>query len=131
MNRPILSSVARRLTAFAIAAFVAAAPAALNACELVCAAQEAATETVEHSCHGPEPQESTARIAAAPHLCGHVEGLPPASGQLKKDPSAAAPFVAATALIHGAVVSAVVAPLSLALPPLIAAQRLQTISLRI
>jgi hypothetical protein len=73
--------MAARLVALAVAAIVAAAPVALTACELMCAASDrAASQASAHACHEIEPgQNGGPAIAASPHACGHVAVLPSAA----------------------------------------------------
>jgi hypothetical protein len=70
-----------RLVALAIALIVAAAPVALTACELMCAAHgAAASQAPAHACYDTEPDTDGApAIAAPPHGCGHVAVLPSAA----------------------------------------------------
>jgi hypothetical protein len=73
--------MAARLVALAIAVIVAAAPVALTACELMCAASDtAASPAPAHTCHEIEPDQAGGpAIAAPPHACGHVAVLPSAA----------------------------------------------------
>ncbi len=70
---------AMRLAALLMAIVVGAAPAALTACEIVCASVpvESAAAPSAHSCHGTTHTEGLS-MAAGTHACGHEEAMPPA-----------------------------------------------------
>jgi hypothetical protein len=71
----------RRISGLVLAVSVASAPAALTACELMCAAADASHETRTHSCHSQQPGAPIS-IASGVHVCGHGDALPPASGKV-------------------------------------------------
>ena len=85
----------RRVSGLMLALFVASAPAALTACELMCAAADASHETPTHSCHSQQPGTPIS-IASAVHVCGHGDALPPAPGKMTAHgvPNAAAAIAA-------------------------------------
>jgi hypothetical protein len=67
-------SMLRRLLPLILVLFVAAAPVALELCEVHCA------EPAAHSCpHAPARDEAVTTLSAVPHACGHAEE-PPAIG---------------------------------------------------
>jgi len=72
---------------------IAAAPAVLNACSLVCAGGDLHRS---HSCHEAQPAGTTS-VTSGTHVCGHGDGLPDASGTLTPE-SAPAPMLAAAVL---------------------------------
>jgi hypothetical protein len=91
---------------------VAAAPAVLTACSLVCAAGDFHRS---HSCHESQ-QTGTTSVTSGVHACGHSEELPTASGQVVPESAPAPalmPFVPPLALQA----SRVVLPFGFALSP--------------
>jgi hypothetical protein len=70
-----------RATALMLALMVASAPAALAACELLCAAADSGREAPTHSCHSPRPGDQIS-IAGGAHVCGHGDALPVAPGKM-------------------------------------------------
>ena len=73
----------RRVNALMLALMVASAPAALTACELMCAAADTGRETPTHSCH-PQPSGAPVSISIGSglHVCGHGDALPAAPGKV-------------------------------------------------
>ena len=84
MNGPldakrILTQMGVRGTALVLALFVAGAPSALMACEVLCAATGAQSpQAGGHSCHETQPQDAPS-VGGGGHICGHTDGLPLAS----------------------------------------------------
>lgn len=71
----------RRVHGLMLALFVASAPAALTACELMCAAADAGREALTHSCHSQQSRAPIS-IASGGHVCGHGDALPAAPGKM-------------------------------------------------
>ena len=94
----ILNRMRRRLAAAAFVFVLVGAPAALTACELVCAIADAAPagNSPSHSCHGTQPPEGPA-FSAGVHACGHSSELPEAktAASVTAAPGAAAAPVSA------------------------------------
>jgi hypothetical protein len=67
----------RRVAALVFALAVLAAPVSAQLCEATCALHGATTASAEaqHSCH-EAPPSSGSKLSAAPHFCGHTDGLP-------------------------------------------------------
>jgi hypothetical protein len=67
----------RRLAALVFALAVLAAPVAAQLCEATCALHGATSASAEtqHSCH-EAPAPTGTKVSAAPHFCGHADGLP-------------------------------------------------------
>jgi hypothetical protein len=71
----------RRVHALMLALLVASAPAALTACELMCAAADAGREAPTDSCHSHQSRAPIS-IASGGHVCGHGDALPVAPGKM-------------------------------------------------
>ena len=69
-----------RLGALLLVFIVAAAPAVLTACEIVCAVRDSHTPAAGHSCDGTQPSDGPL-IGSRVHICGHDEALPTAASQ--------------------------------------------------
>ena len=93
----------RRVGAFLLAVVVTSAPAALTACELMCAAADTGREAPTHSCHSPQPGVPIS-IAGDVHVCGHGDALPAAPGKMTAQgaPSPAMAALAPLFLFHAA-----------------------------
>ena len=66
-----MGDVVRRLLPLALALLVAAAPVALELCEIHC------TKPAAHSCgHQTIPDDAAATVTPVPHACAHAEELP-------------------------------------------------------
>lgn len=64
-----------------LALVVSGAPAALTACEIVCAVRDThAADEAAHSCHGTQPSDAPG-IDSGVRVCGHDEALPAAASQ--------------------------------------------------
>lgn len=73
----------RRVSALMLALMVASAPAALTACELMCAAADTGREASTHSCHSqPSGAPISVSIVSGVHVCGHGDALPAAPGKM-------------------------------------------------
>jgi hypothetical protein len=64
-----------------LALFVAGAPAALTACELMCASAGAESHATGHSCHEAQSPGTTS-VGGGAHRCGHGDALPVSSAKL-------------------------------------------------
>lgn len=92
MSGRILVRMSRRLGALLLVLVVAGAPAALTACEIVCAARDSHAPAAAHSCHRTQPSDGPL-IGAGVQVCGHDEGLPEAAAQGNPPPVLAAAIV--------------------------------------
>jgi hypothetical protein len=106
----------RRALAFTVVVMIAAAPVALDMCQLMCASaqqegERAALDAPEHSCHHRDSADAGGgSTVGAIHYCGHAETLP--SGHVE------APLQTATAAIATVAFSPyVVVPAPQVLPP--------------
>jgi hypothetical protein len=75
--------MARRLGTLLLALVVTGAPAALTACEIVCAARDSRSlpgGSAAHSCHRTQPPDGPG-IGTGAQNCGHDEELPAAAAQ--------------------------------------------------
>jgi hypothetical protein len=77
--------VTRRLAALVVAAALASAPVAIEACQAVCALQTAASAATpaaeQHSCHHmASAARPGAEMRGVPHDCAHSNDLPTACG---------------------------------------------------
>lgn len=86
----ILGPMRQRVAALVIALMVAGAPAALIACELLCAAPDGQPS---HACENGQPAGTTS-VTGAVHACGHDDALPEASGMVTPQSSPVAMVVA-------------------------------------
>lgn len=90
--------VYRTLTAVTLALVVAGAPAALTACEIVCAAHDSHSEAAAHSCHRTQPSDGPL-IDAGVQVCGHDEELPDAAAAQVNPPTLLAVAVATSSIL--------------------------------
>jgi len=79
----ILAPMVARLIAVAAALVITGAPVVTTVCEGICAVRASDTRTTgeHHSCHHEASTPSEASLAAAAHICGHVEEGPRAVDQ--------------------------------------------------
>lgn len=106
MSGRILVPMSRRLGALLLVLVVAGAPAALTACEIVCAARDShaaadGSGSAAHSCHGTRPSDGPL-IGTGVQICGHDEELPAAAAA-----QTAPPLVAAVAILTPSILSSV------------------------
>jgi hypothetical protein len=74
----LMDVLLRRAIPAVLVLVIAFAPAALIACQAVCAAPALGVASpAAHSCHGPESAAAAVTtLVAIPHECGHVQALP-------------------------------------------------------
>jgi hypothetical protein len=72
-----------RLTAVAVALFMAGAPVITIECEALCAGRvnDSSTTGEHHSCHHEGSQANETAIGSVPHFCGHSDNSPSAVAQ--------------------------------------------------
>lgn len=78
MGGRILEPMVRRIAGLVLALLVAGAPAALTACELLCASHDVQPA---HACHESQPAGTTS-VTGGLDVCGHGDVLPEAAGAL-------------------------------------------------
>jgi hypothetical protein len=87
-----------RLGAWLLVLVVAGAPAALTACEIVCAAHDSHSEAAAHSCHRTQPSDGPL-IDVGVQVCGHDEELPDAAPAQVNPPTLLAVAVATSSIL--------------------------------
>jgi len=93
----ILTLVAIRLWAAALALVLTGSPMVTTACQAACAARETASAMMgeHHSCHHEAPSSDAPAINTTAHACGHADEAPTAIDQ-SLETLAAPAVVAAT-----------------------------------
>jgi hypothetical protein len=69
--------MAGRAVTLLVALVITSAPVVTMACEITCAARDAHSTSLPHSCHEDAVPEEGAAVVAI-HVCGHDESLPTA-----------------------------------------------------